>query len=365
MMFSLSHQPFIPAKRRIRFLPIFLLLSAVISSGCARPAREWIFQGLTMGTTYTVRVPVRGDLNESGKAVLEESIRSQLDLVNERMSTYDPESELSRFNRFQGTGRFELSAETLEVFRLAQEVSRVSGGAFDVTVGPLVNAWGFGPDGSPAEEPDEATLAALRARVGYQHLVLEESAVRKTRPDLSCDLAAIAKGYAVDRVAKALEQRGVGDYMVEVGGEIRAKGSSVKGKPWRIGIERPDPSVRAVHRIVELDGLSMATSGDYRNYREKDGARVSHLIDPRSGRPIAHRLASVTVIHPRCAVADAFATALIVLGPEEGYPLAEAQNLAAVLIIRDDESGRFVEKTSPAFDALIETVSGSSKARRK
>jgi len=323
-----------------------LLFLVAALAGCA--PRQKTFQGGALGTTYMVKVVGAGGL---GRHVIQGAIMFELDLVDARMSTYREDSELSRFNRFTGSEPFPMSEETLEVFRRAMAISEETEGAFDITVGPLVNAWGFGPEPASPDGPDDATLAALRERVGYRNLIIEEGAVRKSRPDIYCDLSAIAKGYAAERIARALDRLQVSRYLVEVGGEIVAKGHNVQGRPWRVGIERPAPAQRSLLRIVELKQQAMATSGDYRNYYERDGLFLSHLIDPRTGRPIAHDLASVTVIHDSCTDADAYATALIVLGPEEGYAVAERLGLAALFILRD-EQGDLSERRTSSFKVL-------------
>jgi thiamine biosynthesis lipoprotein len=306
-----------------------------------------------MGTTFTVKV-AGAALLQPERARIQDAIEGQLALVNELMSTYLPSSELSRFNQWRSSEPFHLSAETLEVFEVARRVGSLSGGAFDVTVGPLVNAWGFGPPGKPAHPPSSRELDELKARVGWDKIVLEEarSAIRKTRPDVYCDLSAVAKGYGVDRVSEALSGLGYVEHMVEVGGEVRARGHNAEGQPWRIGVEKPLEGGRAVQRTLPLENLAMATSGDYRNYYEEGGQRISHEIDPRTGRPIGNRLASVTVITERCVEADAFATALIVLGEDEGYRLAIEQNLATLFLVR--EADGFIEKTSPRFEELFD-----------
>ena len=192
-------------------------------------------------------------------------------------------------------------------------------------------------------------------RTGYEKLEyrLDPPALRKLHPELTIDLSALAKGYGVDVLAEYLEEVGVQDYMVEIGGEIRARGTNPDGQVWRIGIEKPEPGgQRSVYEALPLEDLGMATSGDYRNYYELDGERLSHTIDPRTGRPITHKLASVTVLHEECAFADAYATALNVLGPERGYELAVSLKLPALFIVRVDD--RFEEKATPAFQALRE-----------
>lgn len=310
------------------------------------------FTGETMGTTYSVKVAASGERWAEAAAKTGPAIQAALDRVNERMSTYRPDSELSRFNRSAETTPFSLSRETLEVFQIAQRVSEVSGGAFDVTVGPLVNAWGFGPERREEKVLSDEEIAKLRERVGYRMLEIDVAAgtIRKQRPDMYCDLSAVAKGYGVDCVAAALERLGIGNYMIEVGGEVRTRGDK-DGRGWHIGIERPTPGAQGMilkRMKMPAEGLSMATSGDYRNYFEIGGVRYSHMIDPATGRPIAHNLASVTVLASTCAVADAYATAIDVLGPEKGYALAVEQGLPVLLIVAD-AAGQFSEKATPAF----------------
>lgn len=315
-----------------------------------------VLQGSTMGTTFAVRV-VAADLGEGRLRRLQEAVAGELDRVDERMSTWRPESELSRFNRHQSTAPFPVSADTLAVFRQALEISELTGGAFDVTVAPLVDAWGFGPAGRPAAFPDSAEIERLRARVGYRQLAIDAAAstIRKSQASVSADLSALAKGYAVDRVAELLRAEGIDSYLVEVGGEVRARGRSERGDAWRVGIERPAPGPPALQRQLGLRDLALATSGDYRNYFEVDGRRLSHTIDPRSGRPVAHGLASASVIDPLCVRADALATALEVLGPEDGFRVAVENGWAALLIGRRRD-GTLHELETPAF---AELTSGS------
>jgi FAD:protein FMN transferase len=340
----------------IRWVAAVVAIAALAACGDAGPSSApdrnvRVFEGATMGTTYTVKV-VAPTMTEADEAATREAIRAALDAVDGCMSTYKPDSELSRFNR-AGDGRpFKLSAATIRVLLLAREVSDASHGAFDVTVGPLVNAWGFGPV-KQTRPPSETEIASLRERVGYRKLVIDAAAqtVAKTRPDVYADLSAIAKGFGVDEAARALEARGLANYMVEVGGEVRVKGHNAAGKPWQVGIERPDATPQQALLVVPMTDLSMATSGDYRNYFEKDGRRYSHEIDPTTGYPIRHRLASVSVLAPECAIADAYATALLVLGPDRGYALAVEKGLAAYFLVRRADGG-FDERQTPAFAAL-------------
>ncbi len=314
-----------------------------------------------MGTTFTVKV-VAQNLSEEQLDSLRRAVESQLENVNLKMSTYLPASELSRFNEFRRTDPSPVSQETLDVFLEARRISAATRGAFDITVGPLVRVWGFGPGERPPEAPTSTALQQLRARIGWDKIEIDEasSTIRKSEPEVECDLSAIAKGYAVDRVSEAVRALGYPKHMVEVGGEVRTSGRNAAGQPWRIGIERPDDAGRAPYRTLPLEGLSMATSGDYRNYYEKDGQRFSHTIDPRTGSPVSHRLASVSVVHQRCVAADGWATALMVLGETDGYQLAVEQGLAALFLVRNGDGG-LSEKATPAFSSLFGPAGAGKK----
>ncbi len=352
-------------------LPVFAVLLAVASYQlyCRDPARVLVeLRGRALGTTWSVKLATTG-LSEEVEQATTALIALRLERVDALMSTWKADSELSRFNTSASTAPFAVSAETLAVFEIAQQVSRRSGGAFDVTVGPLVQAWGFGSQGR-SEPPDPAILAVLRESVGYEKLVVDSasSSLSKRVPGLEADLSAVAKGYAVDLVALGLDELRHGNYLVELGGELRARGAHLDGTPWRVAIETPDGPGRAIHRVVELKDLSMATSGDYRNYYERqDGRRLSHTIDPRTGTPIDHGLASVTVLHPQAAWADAWATALNVLGPEAGYDLAVAEGLAVYLIVRRPGArvGQFDVRMTPAFEPHLAESAPLAESRAR
>jgi len=324
-------------------------------------AAERELTGRTMGTAYHVKCLLGGSAgaDAQSRAAFEASLAARvedcLEEINAKMSAFRKDSELSRFNAWPRTTPFAVSTETLEVFLMARRVSELSGGAFDITVGPIVNAYGFGAGEKIPHFPTEEETRALRERVGYWMIEADpvRATISKGRPDICCDLAAIAKGYGVDKVAEVLEKNGVRDYMVEIGGEARTKGRNAQGQIWRIGIERPADYARAVERVVALRDCSMATSGDYRNFYMVNGARICHEIDPRTGRPIQHNLASASVIHEKCAMADAFATAIMVLGPGEGAAFAERQGLAVLLIVRNPD-GTLTEKPSALFKMLEE-----------
>lgn len=342
-----------PGPRTLRSLLVVALVVGLLLLLRERPSRGITVSGPTMGTSWSVKAvyPEGVDEEETARS-LQSSIQALLDRMNGVFSTYDPDSELSRLNAHVAGEAVEVSPDLLAVLVRARGVSEMTDGAFDVTVGPIVNAYGFGPDRRRPEPPTEAELRSLRERVGYRLVEIDETAstVRKARDDVYCDLSAIAKGYAVDRVAELLEAgtpRPLG-YMVEVGGEVRVAGRSSRGGPWRIGAERPVEGGRVVQRVLEMSGGAVATSGDYRNFYLEGGERVSHTIDPRTGRPVRHSLASVSVLHEECALADALATALLVLGPDEGYHLAERERIACLLMVRRDD-GSFEERATEGF----------------
>ncbi len=351
-----------PSLRIVRSITAGLTLLAVTACNPSQPrAEEAIFQGPTMGTRYTVKVVAEGLVGGRHDEVLA-LIEERLEEVDGRMSTYLRDSELSRFNAWREESPFPFSAETLEVLTLALEVSRSSGGAFDATVAPLVAAWGFGPSERLPAAPSEEELDRLRQHIGYEKLELVAGqGLRKLDPAVSCDLNAIAKGYAVDRIAAALLGAGLTDFMVEVGGEVRTAGKNAFGVAWRIGIEAPRQGVRRLHTMVSLSGVALATSGDYRNFYEVDGKRYSHTIDPRTGRPVEHAGASVSVIAEDCAVADAWATALLVLGPEEGYELAVARGMKVLFLIYEPDGG-VSEIATPSFEAHRREAPGKGRS---
>lgn len=314
-----------------------------------------IATGATMGTTYTIKAAALP--SNVDPTLLHREIEAVLESVDRRMSTYDPESELSRFNRSTDTGWFPVSSDTARVIDEALRIGQLTGGAFDVTVGPLVDLWHFGPGRKEAgEAPSPEKVAAARERVGFERLEvrLAPPAVRKSRGDVRVDLSGIAKGFAVDRVAALLERRGVENYMVEIGGETRTRGRNSRGTPWQIAIEAPSETTRTVQEVVRPGAQAMATSGDYRNYFISGGRRYCHILDPRTGRPVVHRLVSATVLDASCATADALATALMVLGPEKGYELASQRGMPALLLIAT-ESG-LEERMTPEFAALLGPV---------
>lgn len=303
-----------------------------------------------MGTSYHISVVDTPD--GAGRAEYQSDIDQALARIDAAMSTWRADSEISRLNAAPVGEAFALSEELHAVLAESVRVSALSGGAFDVTVAPVLAAWGFGPGSPGPRMADAAQLASLAGGVGSAGFVLSDDppALRKRAPR-SFELSAIAPGFAVDVVAEAFLARGARDFMIEIGGEVRTAGQNPDGRPWRIGVEQPDAPPGTPAIAVSLRSEAVSTSGDYREFFVADGKRYSHTIDPRTLRPVSHRLASVTVIAPTCMRADALSTALMVLGPEAGMALAEREGLAVYMLLRDGEG--FEARHSRAFGPYL------------
>ncbi|CQI97107.1 FAD:protein FMN transferase [Yersinia rohdei] len=309
-------------------------------------------EGKTMGTSYSIKYVSNSSAPDSEK--LQQEIDRELELVNDQMSTYRPNSELSRFNQSRVVNTpFPVSAATAKVVREAIRLNRLTDGALDVTVGPLVNLWGFGPEGRPTSVPTDADIAKRQQWVGIDKLAVEKGSLIKRIPDLYVDLSSIAKGFGVDVIAEYLESQHIDNYMVDIGGEVRTRGNNGENKPWRIAIEKPVAGAeQSAQEIIEPGRMAIATSGDYRNYFEQDGVRYSHTIDPATGRPINHRLVSITVLDPSCMTADGLSTGLGVLGPERGMALANLLDIPVFMIVKTDEG--FEERYSESFKPYLQ-----------
>lgn len=312
--------------------------------------RIYEISGPIMGSSYHIKVVLTPD--EQLLENLRVGVSDSLTRVDRLMSTYKPDSEISRFNVMPQNEWFQVSAETFEVIALGQSISQRSDGYYDMTVGPLVNSWGFGPTGKPLKVPDEGQLQEAMARVGFSFLQLDEnlSAISK-QADIYLDLSSIAKGYAVDVVASYLEKQGVDNFLVEVGGEIRANGYKPNQETWRLAIESPTVEQRSIYKVIELTNAGLATSGDYRNYYEDNGIRYSHTIDPFTGKPVQHQLTSVSVVRPTSAEADAMATMFMVMGTERGFQFAVENKIAAYFIFRSDSG--FKSKSTLQFEQYL------------
>lgn len=316
----------------------------------ARDGGQAVLTGRTMGTTYSIKIA--GTADSGKRADVHAEIERRLVEINALMSTYDPNSELSRFNAPRPDAEFPVSGETAFVVKAALRVAEGTEGAFDPTVGALVDLWGFGPQAVPEKIPSDAEIASARAGVGWRRIEVLENPwrLRRSSPLSRLDLSAIAKGYGVDSVAALLSQRGYENYMVEIGGEVFARGRNSRGEPWSLGIETPRDGAavgESLSAMVRVDGKGLASSGGYRNFYFRDGKRFSHFIDPRTGRPITHKLAAVSVTAPSCMDADAAATAVMVLGEIEGLAFLEADpELEGLLLVGRPDGGFRTIKTS-------------------
>ena len=329
----------------------FIAVLALLAAGCARAPQELAISGPTMGTTYSIKVAsAPDDLDANALRLAADEVLARID---RSMSGYRADSEISRFNASTSTDWYAVSADLATVVDYALQVSRESGGTFDVTVGPLVAAWGFGAEGEPINLPDDARLAELKAQIGYEKLQarLDPPALRKSIPTLSVDLNGIAPGYAVDLIAQRLRDLRVSHFMIDIGGEVRAQGRNARGEPWRIAVERPVDAEPEPYAIVQLSDAAVTTSGEYRHYYDRDGHRYSHTIDPRTGRPVEHSLASVVVIGPTSMHADAWATVFNVLGAEAGRELAS--RLAMPVMFIEARGAELHSVATPQFEPYV------------
>ena len=329
----------------------FVLLAVLGLAACSeRGPGQVEITGDTMGTQYAIKLI--GGPESASKSAIEDEIDKILDRVNGMMSTYVPDADISRFNSSASQDWFGVPAEFCEAIEHSLALSELTQGAFDVTAGPLVDLWGFGPAEMKFEAPTDAEIESTRAMVGYEYLETDCSvpAIRRNIEGLEIDLSAYAKGYAVDELAEMLAASGYDRFLVEIGGEIRVSGLNSRDSDWAIGIEVPRAGAREPYTVVRLTDLAVATSGDYRNFFEYEGVRYSHEIDTRTGRPVTHELAAVSIIDESAATADALATGILVLGPEAGLTLAREENIAALLLTRS-ESG-IEERVTPRFEEL-------------
>ena len=334
---------------------VALMLVALLGLGGylrSQSVKNPIIQGETMGTSYSITLS--GRVNRSELEELPKLIQTELGEINRQMSTWDPNSEISAINRSDEAGPYDISPSFATVIDKSILLSRATRGAFDPTLNPLLNLWGFGSEIPERKIPSDAEIAATREKTGWDKIWLDENRkLWKAIPRLELNLGAIAKGHGVDQIARLLSNAGYENWFVEIGGEVVVRGNNPDGDPWRIGIQFPsrNPMDSRLQGIIYLTGGAVATSGDYRNYIEEDGATYSHILDPRSGRTVLSDTASVTVTAPSCMEADGVATALFVMGPEEGLPWIEEQPaLEAMLLVRD-KNGKISELFSSGFKA--------------
>ncbi|AHG78214.1 FAD:protein FMN transferase [Mannheimia varigena] len=343
---------------KIKFFA-FAIFSLFLNA-CEKAPEQITLQGKTMGTTYTVKYIDNGEVKNLANP---EKVKSELDKllveVNNQMSTYQQDSEISRFNQLKEANQaVEISQDFAKVVEEAMRLNKITEGALDVTVGPLVNLWGFGPDKRLNKVPSDEQIKERSSYVGIDKISLKmegKPILTKTMPNLYLDLSSIAKGFGVDKLAEHLEKIGVSNYLVEIGGELRGKGKNLQGLDWRIAIEQPImEQAQSVQITVPLHNLGMATSGNYRNYFEdENGNRLSHIIDPQKLSPVSHNLASITVLAPTTMTADGLSTGLFVLGAEKALALAEREKLAIFLIVKSGD--KFETQMSNEFKKLTQS----------
>ena len=316
---------------------IFLLVLMVFLGACNKSKVKYDLQGQTMGTQYHISV-----VSPKGPALEKEKLKNSIDKIlsdiNQQLSTYIVESDISKFNQSSDTNWISVPDDLVKLVKASQQISKMTDGAFDISISPLVDLWGFGAE-TRDKTPSDQLLQKVRQTVGYEMLDFQENPpeLKKQQARLHIDLSAIAKGFAVDKVSEFLSKKGLLDHLVEIGGEIRAQGFNQSGNSWRIAIETPNSDKKAASKILDITNRAVATSGDYRNFYIENGQRITHIIDPRTGQPIKHKLASVTVIHESAMLADAFATALMVMGEDRGKRFAEEHDLSVYMIIREQE----------------------------
>ncbi|WP_251358386.1 FAD:protein FMN transferase [Kangiella sp. TOML190] len=326
---------------------VFLKSLAIVGtvtliSSCSQETHYKKIIGSTMGTNYSVIAKIsHQNINQ-----IHQEIETELNDINQLMSTYISDSEINRFNQLQDNTCFTFSDKTWQVLLASKQVYEETNGAFDITLGPLISRWGFNVEQYAEKVPTPQEIAQLLTQVGTNKLSydLDQQCIQKTRPDITINLSAIAKGYGVDRLATIVEQHHISDYLVEIGGEVKASGLKNFNQNWKIAVEKPSTAgQRQQSIIVNLLDSSIATSGDYRNYFVHQGKRFSHTIDPTNGYPVTHQLTSISVIHPSNMMADAYATALNVLGTKQAYEFAKKHQLAIYTI---SQNGAKVEVDS-------------------
>lgn len=330
-----------------RGLLSFLCLALILIGACNSPPSKQSLSGSTMGTYYSVTlIDFSGDIN-----ALKKNIDQVLLDINKSMSTYDVDSELSRLNRSPIKEWLPISKPLYDVINTSLYISKLSKGQYDITVGPLVNLWGFGP-GKTLPKVSDDEVNALIDKVGYKSIKLSDQPYQlMKKAPIVMDLSSLAKGYGVDAIYQLLISQGLEHFLVDIGGELRAAGLNAQNKPWQIGIEKPSLVPSGATTIASLHNKSVATSGDYRNYYEQNGQKFSHVIDPKTGRPITHSVASVTVVHDSAMTADALATAYLVMGADRALKLAERDEIAAYFILYAGDG--FDTQASSAFKHYI------------
>jgi thiamine biosynthesis lipoprotein len=325
------------------------LVSVLISlAGCSQGDTLERISGPTMGSSFTVQY-VRTAQGPTPERVRQE-VQGVLEGIDKRFSTYRSDSLTETFNRLPANSCQRMPAEVLELVRVGEQLSQQSEGAFDLTVEPLLDLWGFGPQSRQEKVPDAQALASTRQRVGYGHLRIVGEQLCKDAA-VQIDFNSIAAGHAVDLLVERLEALGVADLLVEVTGELKALGRKPDGSHWKVALELPRDDRQIAQQIVVVDGYGVSTSGDYRNYFEENGQRYSHTFDARQGKPVQHELAAVTVFDRSALMADGYSTLLLILGPQQGWDFALKHEIAALFVTRVGDG--FVSRSTPAFARVI------------
>jgi len=346
------------------FLRMALVSVVLLLAGCdnastpvAPKVAAMVLEGKTMGTFW--RVSVVG-IDNARADQLRQKVQQQLDADDQLLSTWKNDSALMRFNHSSSLTPWPVNEAMADIVTESLRIGYKTQGAMDITVGPLVNLWGFGPDKQPVKTPTQAQIDAAKARTGLAFLsVINRSGrqyLQKSIPDLFVDLSTVGEGYAADHLARLMTEEGISRYLVSVGGALVSRGMNADGQPWRVAIQKPTDRENAVQAIVDINGHGISTSGSYRNYYELDGQRISHVIDPQTGRPITHKLVSVTVIAPTALEADGWDTGLMVLGPQKAQQVVREQGLAVYMIMKEGDG--FTTWMSPQFEAFL--VSGKN-----
>jgi thiamine biosynthesis lipoprotein len=334
-----------------KYHQIIILFILFISTG-VEAQQENLIESRTMGTTYHINVLTGTSAEVNG---LKEKIDRRLDEINRVFSTYIKDSEISRFNAWSGAGeKFRVSADFIKVMRVGRKIYQLSEGAWDGTVNPLVDLWGFGPTRREIRVPPAGDIHALLPEVGFDHIEIKEpDFLVKNLASVTLDLNSIAKGFAVDQIARLISEAGFKNYLVEIGGEVYAAGVRRDGGKWRVGINMPrkGAAFNAVYKVVSISNQAFATSGDYRNFIEINGVRYSHVIDPRTGYPVSNGVVSVSIVAADCTLADGLATAVMVMGKQKGIELINRLPNVECFIVVQKPEGSLVDYCSTGFKA--------------
>ncbi|MDD1630003.1 MAG: FAD:protein FMN transferase [Methylococcaceae bacterium] len=325
-----------------------LILFFSILTGCSEQSVQKL-EGSAQGTTY--HISYWSELPMDGKDI-EASIKKEFDIIDKTLSNYRPDSIIETFNSTENTDSQEVGNEIVSLVRIAQTVHQATQGCFDLTIKPLFELWGF--RGDELTIPNDTSIRKTLSQIGMEKLeVVDETHLRKKQSNLKVDLSSIAQGYSVGKISRVLEQKGIKNYLVEIGGELKTRGHKPDSQAWRIAVERPLPGAQVMQKIITMpkeSPIAVMTSGTYRHYFDHEGKRYSHILDARTGRPVTHDLVSITVIHEDPTIADAWDTALLCLGQEDGMKVANAEKIPVLFI--QQQGNELIESRSDALNTL-------------